>query len=153
MSIVLAKVHRLLERVDYAERYKGFRAKYIIDASFVFRGIGCNLFGDGQIVLGKRSYMGNWCAIGTEKGFNVYVGDDCSLSHYVSIYSSSRDRKGHVFIGNDVRLDRHVFINPSVTIKDHSHVAANAVVKRGTIIGEHELWGGVPAVYKGRDKR
>jgi hypothetical protein len=32
-------------------------------------------------------------------------------------------------------------------------VAANAVVKVGTVIGEHELWGGVPAVCKGRDRR
>ena len=67
------------------------RNKYAIDPSFYFNGNGIILYGDGQMILGKNSYIGWNSIIESERNCIVKIGNGCMISPFVSIRTLSRD--------------------------------------------------------------
>ena len=95
--------------------------------------------------LGENTYPAGVLAdpLFVKIGKNGVVGHNCLLtSHMLTV-----DRLAHymIEIGDDVTIGAMSVIMPGVKIGNNAIVAAGALVKENTIIGENELWGGVPA--------
>lgn len=155
--------------IDYALRfhqgfiYHGFRKKYAIDESFRFNGKEILLYGDGEMVFGKNSYVGEYSTWQAAKGYRILIGEGCMISHNVRCYTHSSeanydfskkdipDKFGDVSIGNYVWIGANVFINPGITIGDNAVVGANSVITKD--IPANSIYGGVPAkLIKMKDK-
>lgn len=132
-----------------------FKEKYKIANSFKFNGIHINFYGDGKIVCGNNSYIGNFSTIQADKGYKVIIGDNCAISHNVRMYTSSyvadqdftngekREIKGgDINIGNGVWIGANVFINPGVNIGSNIVIGANSVVTKD--LPSNSICGGVP---------
>jgi maltose O-acetyltransferase len=135
--------------------YRGYRHRYDISPSFRFNGAGIQLYGAGSIKLGAGSYVGEISSLQAAPGEFIHVGDLCSISHNVRIYTSTAlpdadftqgqppTSSCSVWIGNGVWVGANTYIAPGVTIGDNSVVGANSVVTRS--VPASEIWGGVPA--------
>lgn len=136
--------------------YADFRKQYLISNSFRFNGKDILLYGDGSIICGDNSYIGNYSTIQSVENCSVTIGNNCSISHNVRIYTSSNlanqdfnttsikeKYSANVTIGNGVWIGANVFINPGITIEDNSVVGANSVVTKN--IERNAIYGGVPA--------
>ena len=142
--------------------YKGYRSQYDIDRTFRFNGAGIQLYGDGRIVLGEGSYLGELSTIQAASGLTVTVGRRCSISHNVRIYSATAvadadfragpapSIEGNVTIGDGAWIGANVYIGPGITIGADAVVGANSVVTRS--VPTSEIWGGVPARFIRRKK-
>ncbi len=76
-------------------------------------------------------------------GDDTVIGGDCTLiAHAVEGPNLVTAR---VKIGSRVTVGLMAVIMPGCEIGDGAVLAANAVLKKGTIIGPGEIWGGVPA--------
>lgn len=105
--------------------------------------------------MGNHGHIGTNSAIQLDARCTVRIGDYCSISHNVRIYTSSplvdqdftagplETRFGDVVIGNGAWVGANVFINPGVTIGDHAIVGANSVVTKD--VPPYAIVGGVPA--------
>lgn len=137
-----------MEKIIFSEKYK-------IASSFKFNGIYINFYGDGEILCGNDSYIGNYSSIQAEKGNKVIIGDNCAISHNVRMYTSTyvadqdftnnkkRDvRRGDVIIGNGVWIGANVIINPGVNIGNNTVIGANSVVTKD--MPNNSICGGVP---------
>jgi maltose O-acetyltransferase len=136
--------------------YRGYRSRYDVDAGFRFNGAGIQLYGEGSIALGPRSYIGDWSTVQAGEGLKVEVGRDCSISHNVRIYTQTADAdgdfrrgrprtiEGSVTIGDGVWIGANCYIAPGVTIGPNAVVGANSIVTRS--VPPDEIWGGVPAI-------
>ena len=133
-----------------------FRKKYKIDAEFGFNGTDIRLYGNGEIVAKKNSYIGSMSTISSEEHLKVYIGENCQISHNVRIYTTSLDpdqnfnepklkplRKGNIIIKDGVWIGANVFINPGITIGENTVVGANSVITRS--LESNAIYGGVPA--------
>lgn len=91
----------------------------------------------------------------------IYVGDHTFCGSNVSIITGSHDvaargkqRMEFTTKGNDIEIKNGVWLCSNAvilgpcTIHNNAVVAAGSVVLPGTVIGENELWAGVPAEYK-----
>lgn len=137
--------------------YKGYRSQYDIDHDFRFNGAGIQLYGDGRIVLGKGSYLGELSTIQSASGLSVTVGRHCSISHNVRIYTATPvadadfrtgpapSTQGAVTIDDGVWVGANVYIGPGITIGADAVVGANSVVTHS--VPSSEIWGGVPARF------
>lgn len=135
--------------------YRGYRARYTIADSFRFNGAGIQLIGDGRILLGERSYVGELTTLQAARGCTIVIGADCTISHNVRVYTSSADadadlRRGapptvsaSVTIGDGVWIGTNSYIGPGISIGSNTVIGANSVVTRPVPSGE--IWGGVPA--------
>ncbi|MDD2493577.1 MAG: acyltransferase [Tissierellia bacterium] len=154
-NIILNIVDRLLIALQ-ERKYKTYREKYNIDDSFRFNGKDIILYGEGEITLGANSYFGNYSTIQADNDCRVEVGNGCSISHNVRMYTSSKNpdydfsiknnvpiKKGHIIIGDFVWIGANVFINPGIHIGDNSVIGANAVVTKD--VEPFGIYGGVPA--------
>lgn len=132
-----------------------YRQKYNIAKSFKFNGININFYGDGEIICGDNSYIGNFSTIQSSEGYKVEIGKNCAISHNVRIYTTTyiadqdfndfenREIKGaNVFIGNGVWIGANVFINPGVKIGENTIIGANSVVTKD--LPNNMICGGVP---------
>lgn len=137
-------------------KYKNFRAIYSIANSFKFNGQNIIFTGEGEIVCGKNSYIGSYSTIQAASGFKVVIGDNCSLSHNIRVYttSSATDQdfntnlpkkisSGNVIVGNGVWIGANVFIKEGITIGDNAIIGANSMVVKN--IEANAIYGGVPA--------
>lgn len=109
-----------------------------------------------KIVIGCRVAVNEFANIRAGGG-EIYIGDGCMISQYVSIIGTNhsmspgspmRDqpwdmRKREVVLGHDVWLGTHAVVLPGVHIGSGSVVAAGAVVT--TDVPENVIVGGVPA--------
>lgn len=141
---------------SYLKRERDFiRQKYKIDETFKFNGVHIKFYGDGEIVCGSNSYIGNYSTIQSDKGYKVEIGSNCAISHNVRIYSSTyvadqdfslenikATKGGNVFIGNGVWIGANVFINPGVKIGNNTVIGANSVVTKD--MPNNVICGGVP---------
>jgi maltose O-acetyltransferase len=146
---------KALAGVFYLFRYRFYTKNYKLDPSFRFNGYFIKLFGSGEIIVGKQSYISFFSHIYSEAGTKVVIGDNVSIGHNVRIYSSSIDSElfvtegvkgkvtGNVSIGNNVLIGTNVFINPGVSIGNNVIVGANSVVTKD--IKPFQIVGGVPA--------
>ncbi|MBD2463100.1 acyltransferase [Oscillatoria sp. FACHB-1407] len=80
----------------------------------------------------------------TRIGSHSLLGHDCVVFAH-AIESDRLLYHAAIHIGNHVTVGAKAIIMPGVTIEDHAIVAAGAVVTKGTVIGNGELWAGVPA--------
>lgn len=155
MWILLSELFLRMRMFSWNIVYRGYRQHYDIAPSFRFNGAGTQLYGAGSIVLGADSYIGEICSIQAAPGEVVRIGNRCSISHNVRIYTSTAQAdadftQGHpptlsrsVQIGNGVWIGANTYIGPGVTIGDNAVVGANSVVTRS--VPPSEIWGGVPA--------
>ena len=79
----------------------------------------------------------------------ISVGDDTVIGGDVTLIAHSVEGPNLVTapvkIGNRVTVGLMAVIMPGCEIGDGAILAANAVLKKGTIVGPGEIWGGVPA--------
>lgn len=135
--------------------YKGFRYRYKISPDFRFNGKGILLYGEGEILIGRNSYISDYSMLQSSKGCYIRIGAGCQISSNVRIFTESAvadsdfrfkpvsAKFGDVLIGDACWIGANVLINPGVTIGENSVVGANSVVTRDVPPGE--IWGGVPA--------
>lgn len=143
-----------LEKEHWDSIYAGYRQKYKLDPTFYFNGYGVILYGDGEIIIGAKSYIGWNSIIESARGCTVKIGSECMISPYVSMRTASRDlstfkpRQGNITIGNGVWIGTCAFLNPNVEIGDKAVIGANSVVTRN--VPPYVLACGVPAIIKKR---
>jgi maltose O-acetyltransferase len=137
----IASLHRILEYSRWEYTYKKYREKYDINESFRFNGVGIILSGEGKIILGENSYIGNYSYIQSNQGCIVQIGRNCSISDYVMIYTEnlipnqnfkqSRETvKRSVTVGNYCWIGLGAFINQGITIGDNVVIGAHSVVSK-----------------------
>ncbi len=135
--------------------YSTFRNRYQIADTFHFNGREILLYGEGEIVCGENSYIGDRSTLHAAEGCKLIIGDGCQISSNVRIFTQTAiadadfsqkpvpSKRGDVCIGNYCWIGANVLINPGVTIGENSVVGANSVVSKD--IPAREIWGGVPA--------
>lgn len=155
MLKILYKILNKVRVCYFNLRYMTYRKQYSIDKSFIFNGVDIEMYGDGEIIIGKNTYAGNRCALATSKGCKIVIGDNCAISHNVRIYTIGRDPqtvihkldvkhlKGDVIIGNNVWIGANVFINQGVNIGNNCVIGANSVVTRDVL--PNSIVAGAPA--------
>ncbi len=108
-----------------------------------FQGEWTKVYGNGVFSVGKNSYCGSRCGFSTSKGYRILIGNRCSLSHNVRIYTNNRFSQdviagkdkvktnyGDVTIGNNVWIGANVIILEGVTIGSNVVIGANSVVNK-----------------------
>lgn len=79
----------------------------------------------------------------------ITIGDDTVIGGDATLIAHAVEGPNLVTapvkIGNRVTVGLMSVIMPGCEIGDGAILAANAVLKKGTIIGPNEIWGGVPA--------
>ena len=155
-SMHMRKLHsKLLSNLAENNRIV-FREKYIISNTFKFNGYHISFYGNGQIICGENSYIGEHSTIQAFDNCEVRIGNNCAISHNVRIYTHSykADQNfnnnhskeiitGNVKIGNGVWIGANVFINPGITIGDNAVIGANSVVTKDIV--PNTINGGIPA--------
>jgi len=122
----------------------------------VFNGVDIEMYGDGNIIIGENSYIGNRSTIASVKGQKVHIGKNCSISHNVRFYTINRNPidiinnksvigkiQGDIIVGNNVWIGANVFINQNVTIGDNVVIGANSVVTKN--LDSNCIYAGTPA--------
>lgn len=128
------RFYQLLQYPLYTIRY-GVRLKN-------FNGYGIKLQGEGIIKFGINSYISFGSYINSSKGCEVVVGENTSIGHNVTVYTSSIDilqftafgkrqkTEGSVIIGKNCFIGSGVFIGPGVKIGDGSVIGSNVVLTK-----------------------
>lgn len=135
--------------------YTTFRNHYQIADTFYFNGREILLYGEGEIICGENSYIGDRSTLHAANGYKLMIGNGCQISSNVRIFTQTAiadadfsqkpvpSKFGDVKIGNYCWIGANVLINPGVTIGENAVVGANSVVSKDIPAGE--IWGGVPA--------
>ena len=161
----ISRILRLFETFYWRIIYKGYHKKYDIDPTFRFNGPNIEVFGEGSIRFGKNSYIGRNSIIQCSKDCSIIIGDNCSISHYLKIYTanySSEDiisekneirlRKGNVKIGDNCWIGLNVFIREGINIGNNCVIGAHSVVVHD--VPNNTLIAGNPArIIKKYDKK
>lgn len=152
-------LYRIIDKIIKWHEYmrcEEIRKKYKLPKDFGFNGKHIKFHGKGSLIIGKKSYMGNYTFFQLEEGCKIIIGEGCSISHNVRIYTSSKipdydfkykkdvpSKTGDVIIGDYSWIGANVFINPGITIGKNCVIGANSVVTNDTL--ENGIYGGVPA--------
>ena len=139
-------IYRVLNKIRFIYfflRYNSYKKKYNIHKSFIFNGVDIEFYGEGDITIGKNSYIGNRSSIASAKGQKVFIGDNCSISHNVRMYTKNRNPidiinnevvvsylNGDISIGNNTWIGANVFINQGVNIGSNVVIGANSFVNK-----------------------
>ena len=132
------------------------RARYSIHPTARW-GYGTEIYGEGTIVIGERTYMGNNCYISCHPAeAKVVIGKCCAIAHNVHIRTTNFRRTadfkdafgapsdwGDITIGDYVWIGNHVYVNAGVRIGDNCIIGANSVVTHD--VDPNTVVGGVPA--------
>lgn len=132
-----ARIYHSLRGRAERLKYQSFRERYQLDPRFRFNGEGIELYGNGQIIIGRDTYIGRLSSIQAYDGCTVQIGRSCRISHLVRIYTANmvadqdmsratlRLRKGDVIIGDYVWIGAGVFIREGVRVGDNSVVTSD----------------------------
>jgi len=157
-SYILSKLvvlYGTFSKMHQEQQYASFRSKYNLSAEFRFNGPGIILYGDGEIIIDKDTYVGSYSYLGTDKGQFIKIGEGCAISHNVKFYTNSylsdcdfsekpRLMKfGNILIGNNVWIGANVFIGCGVEIGDNCVIGANSVVTKD--LEKNGIYAGIPA--------
>lgn len=112
--------------------------------------------GEGEIYIGDNTFLGNNTIIYSEKGYKVYIGNDCMIAamchiintdHNISDVNTYMNEQGtisgNVIIEDNVWIASSVTILKDVNIKEGCVIAAKAVVNKNT--ERNGVYIGVPA--------
>ena len=138
------------------KEYKGFKPKYGADCYFsenaaivgeVTMGDECSVWfgatvrGDvAPVTMGNRVNVQDGAEVHvTNTTGPTFIEDDVSIGHNATVHACTLKRGCLIGMGATV-LDKAV-------VGEGAIVAAGALVLGGTQIGEHEIWGGVPAKF------
>jgi acetyltransferase-like isoleucine patch superfamily enzyme len=136
-------------------RYETYRSQYDIDSTFGFYGVGIRLYGDGDIVAGRNSYIGRYSRIQAGADATVCIGEECHIAQNVTMYSKSNladqdfsepEHKSYtadIIVGDYVWIGNGVFITPGTEVGKNTVIGANSVVTRD--IPPHSIAVGTPA--------
>ncbi len=136
-------------------RYYMFRHYYDLSKTFVFNGPGIFFYGNGKLSIGDDSYIGRYSLIQASSPYEVRIGKNCGISHFVVIYTHTRAADqdmsqkpwkldgGDVIIKDHCWIGAHVFINPGTTIGENVVIGANSVVTHD--IPDYAIAAGCPA--------
>jgi acetyltransferase-like isoleucine patch superfamily enzyme len=84
----------------------------------------------------------------------ISIGDDTVIGGDVTLIGHAVEGPNLVTapvkIGSNVTVGLMAVVMPGCEIGDHAMIAANAVLKKGTIVEPYEIWGGVPAQCIGK---
>ena len=81
----------------------------------------------------------------------IVIGRHCNIQDGAVLHTLYQ--KSTIKLGDYVSVDDYALIGMGATLLDDAHVgegaivAAGALVLKGTQIGPHEIWGGVPAKF------
>ena len=101
---------------------------------------GIDISPDAQI--GSGFYIGHFGGIVVNR--DVVIGDNCNLSHGVTLGQSNRgDKAGCPTIGNNVYIAPGAVVVGRIHVGDFAAIGANAVVIGD--VAEHAAVGGIPA--------
>jgi len=101
---------------------------------------GIDISPDAQI--GSGFYIGHFGGIVVNR--DVVIGDNCNLSHGVTLGQSNRgDKAGCPTIGNNVYIAPGAVVVGRIHVGDFAAIGANAVVIGD--VAEHTAVGGIPA--------
>ena len=95
MKYFLHLVYKIFKNSYYDIMYYKYRQKYNIAKTFRFNGENIFLYGDGEIILGENSYIGDYSTIQAVKGQKIIIGNNCWIGVNVFI-------KEGVIIGDNV---------------------------------------------------
>jgi maltose O-acetyltransferase len=151
---IYIRIYESGKRLSQEKTYNLYRKRYNISDKFRFNGINIFFYGKGFINCGMDSYIGDYSTIQSSENCKVNIGNNCSISHNVRIYTQSNNpdqdfsiskniKTGNVIIENNVWIGANVFINPGITIGENSVIGANSVVTKD--IPPFAIVGGVPA--------
>ncbi len=122
------------------KRYRGYRCRYKIADSFIFNGTDIIVFGDGEIVIGEKGYIGRNSMIVAHPETRFVLGRNCRISYDFYASTGNYDpeqhftdkrpeiKKGDIIIGDGCLIGKNVFIREGVTIGDNCVVGAGSVV-------------------------
>lgn len=122
-------------------------AKLICNGFRFMYGADIIIFENGELVLGKGSYINSDCKIRCHK--KITIGEGCAISHDFTIMDSNVHfingikKTEPVEIGNNVWIGTRVTILPGVRVGDGAVIAAGSIVTHN--VPSHALVGGVPA--------
>lgn len=108
-------------------------------ASWYYRGMGAKM--PGSVLLGARSRLSDpWFVEMEEK---VTIGAEAVILGHLG--HGDEIILGRVVIGEGAIVGMRAVVFPDVRIGKYARVGAGAVVVRGTVIPDGEIWAGVPA--------
>ncbi|MBR1630994.1 MAG: gamma carbonic anhydrase family protein [Paludibacteraceae bacterium] len=93
-----------------------------------------------KIRMGHRVNVQDGAVIHVSPGFGeVFIGNDVTIGHNATVHGAK--------IGDNVLIGMGATLLDNCTIGTGSIIAAGALVLKNTVIGDHEVWGGVPAKF------
>lgn len=153
---ILAKIYIVLQRCYTSYSYKKMMSRYSIDPTFCFNGEGTIMYGDGEILIDKNSYIGRYSRIQVSKGYTVKIGKECKIGPFFQVwtetsdvdcdfsdYSKIKSKYGNIDIGDATWVGSCVVVSPGVKIGNNAIIGANSVVTKD--VPDNAIVGGVPA--------
>lgn len=152
----LARLYRVLRECDRVEYANEVRRRYEVHPTARW-GYRTELYGDGRIAIGERTYLGNSCYLSAHPaGTFIEIGRGCAIAHNVHFRTTNFARTPHlrdafdappesgsIRVGDWCWIGNHVYIGPGVTIGENCIVGANSVVTHD--VPANSVVGGVPA--------
>jgi carbonic anhydrase/acetyltransferase-like protein (isoleucine patch superfamily) len=90
-----------------------------------------------EIKIGERTNIQDFVMIHEGSGFPTIVGEDCSITHHVTLHGCE--------IGDRCLIGINATIMDGAKIGDNSIVAGHAIVSEGSEFPANSIIGGVPA--------
>lgn len=98
-----------------------------------------------KLSLGKNIDIGCFAFINAKQG--VIIEDEVQIGSGVKIYSSDTigEREGQVLLKHKCKIVANTVILPGAIIGKNSLVGACSFIGYGKVVGDNEIWVGVPA--------
>lgn len=100
----------------------------IVTAGHNTIGIGVIIQGSGRLVLGERSFIGDYCVIGCNS--EITIGRDAMIAQAVTIRDTD-----HAFDRTDIPMNRQGITTAPIRIDDDVWIGHGAAILKGVTIG------------------
>lgn len=147
MKILLKNIIYILfkygKAIYHSVKYENYKKLYSLPQDFRFNGEGIVFYGDGEIIIGNRSYIGSYSTVNASAPATVTIGNNCSISHNVRFYTSNKNPID--IINNNKNIEN---LYDSIIIGDNCWIGANVFIKEGVSIGDNVVIGANSMVTK-----